>query len=250
MVQVTGGTLDVGGALLALSGRATAVASEVADGTTVTVGTDTPLKLDGTMIAVSGAAVTAQRGVVLDTALLAATAPILDLSGSASLTTAFAALDLVKQSKAVLTGPVVKLDASTLTATDGPAINVAGGSLLRVTGNLFELSNGARLVTSNGAVLSVSGNSVVNVSGALVKFGGSGGNQVNVTNALCPCTAFGGLPIALTAGATAGNVSVGANPIANASLGTLTLSNPVLTSGGTAVAVVSGPSSKLTITAP
>ncbi len=96
------------------------------------------------------------------------------------------------------------------------------------------------------AILNVAGNSVVNITGALLAFYGGGGNTVNVTNALCaPCTSFSGIPVALTGGAIASNVSIGPSPIVNPALGSLTLSGP-----GAAAIVVSGPLSRLTIGAP
>ena len=79
-------------------------------------------------------------------------------------------------------------------------------------------------------------------------FGGSGGNALKVTNSLCsPCSLIGGIPVALTNGAVASNVSIGGSPIKNPGLGAVTLSNPTLGSGGTALAVVSGATSKLTV---
>ena len=141
--------------------------------------------------------------------------------------------------------PVVSLVGGTLTINNGAAVNVAGGSILRVTGNLLELNNGSTLRTLNGPLVNVAGGSVANISGALVGFGGTGGNLVSVTNSLCPCTTFSGIPVALTGGATGANVTIGPNPIANPGLGTLTTS-----SGSTAVAVVNGATSKLIITAP
>ncbi len=77
----------------------------------------------------------------------------------------------------------------------------------------------------------------------------------NITNTLCPaggCIPKSGIPVALINGASAGNVFIGPNPIKSLGAGSLTtvLSNPTLAAGGTASIVVSGPSSKVTITAP
>lgn len=142
------------------------------------------------------------------------------------------------------------MNASTLTVNNGAVASVGGGSLLRVTGDLFQVLNGGTLRTLKGPLLNVAGSSVVNVSGSFIAFGGTGGNTVSVTNGLCPCTLFSGIPVALTGGATSSNVSIGPNPIKNSTLGTVTKSNPVTTSGGTALIVVNGASSKVTITAP
>jgi YVTN family beta-propeller protein len=248
LITLDTSTLTLGGALVLLRGRRTATATEVADGVTLTLGTDQPLQLAGTLVELSGATVTAQRGVRVDTALLAASAPLLDLKASSTLTTALAAVDLSFRAKVTSLGPVLRLDASTLTVTNGAAINVTGGSLLKVTGDLLALTNGSTLTVSNGALLSVSGNSVVNVSGALAAFGGTGSNHIRVTNTLCSgaCTVLSGISVFLTGGATASNVTLGPNPIKNPSLGGIVRSN----SSTTAVISVSGASSKVTITAP
>jgi hypothetical protein len=85
----------------------------------------------------------------------------------------------------------------------------------------------------------------VTIRGALVNFGGTRGNTISVTNSLCPCSVFSGIPVALTNGALAANVSIGPKPIGNGSLGAVNLSSP-----STAVIVVSGASSRVTIGAP
>ena len=80
--------------------------------------------------------------------------------------------------------------------------------MLRVTGNLFSLTNGSSLNLLSGPLVSLSGGSMLNVTGALIGFGGSGGNLVSVTNSFCPCTTIGGIPVSLTGGALASNVSI------------------------------------------
>ena len=91
--------------------------------------------------------------------------------------------------------------------------------MLRVTGNLFSLTNGSSLSLLNGPLVSLSGGSILNVTGALIGFGGTGGNLVSVTNSFCPCTTIGGIPVSLTGGALASNVSI-AGAIKNGGLGT------------------------------
>ena len=93
---------------------------------------------------------------------------------------------------------------------------------MRVTGDLFSLTNGSTLSVLNGPLLSLSGGSILNVNGALIGFGGTGGNLVSVANSFCPCTTIGGIPVSLTGGALASNVSI-AGAIKNGSLGTLNL---------------------------
>jgi hypothetical protein len=102
----------------------------------------------------------------------------------------------------------------------GAALNIGGGSLMRVTGDLFSLTNGSSLSVLNGPLLSLSGGSILNVNGALIGFGGTGGNLVSVANGFCPCTTIGGIPVSLTGGAVAANVSI-AGAIKNSGLGTV-----------------------------
>jgi hypothetical protein len=92
-----------------------------------------------------------------------------------------------------------------------------------VTGDLFSLTNGSTLSVFNGPLVSLSGGSILNVNGALIGFGGTGGNLVSVANSFCPCTAIGGVPVSLTGGALASNVSI-TGAIKNGGLGTVNLS--------------------------
>jgi hypothetical protein len=180
----------------------------------------------------------------MDTALLAASAPLVNLKPGSSLTSASEAFELVQKAKLTSLGSVVKLDASTLTVNAGALAAVRAGSLLRVTGDFLQLSNASTLALLNGPLLIVSGNSVVNISGALINFGGTGGNLLSVANTLCnpSCASIGGLNVNLIGGASAANVSI-SNPIKNAGLGSVSLSN----AARTAVISVSGANSKVTI---
>ena len=242
LAVVVGGTHAIasadGSAMIDLAGSATAVDPESG----LTVGTDRPLQHGGAMIGVAAATVTGQKAVRIDTALLEASAPLMVLVGGTNFTTAADAIDLSMRAKVTSLGPVTRLDASTLNVTNGALASLAGGSVLKVTGDFLELRNGSTLNLFNGPILSISDGSLVNVSGALVNFGGTGGNKVNVTNALCPCTVFSGVPVALQNGALASNVSIGPNPIRNPGLGSLNLSSPA-----TAAIVLSGPASRVTI---
>ena len=248
LIQFASGTVTLGAEVVSLAGRATATTSEVADGVTLTLGTDQPLQTAGALIQASASSVSARRALLLDTALLAASAPILSLTAGSTFTTTIDAIDLLQKAKLTSVGPLARLDASTLTVNAGAAIRVTGGSLLRVTGDLLELNNAAIMNVSSGPVLRVSGNSVVNVTGAFVNFGGTGNNSINVTNTLCQsaCSMVGGIPVFLQGGASASQVSIGANAIRNPSLGSIVRSNSSLT----AVIVVDGPSSRVTIAGP
>jgi FecR-like protein len=219
-----------------LSGVSTAPDAE----TGLIVGTDRPLQHAGALLETSNAAVTAQRAVRVDTALLEATAPLLALREGSKLTTTRDAVQLSYQAKVTSLGSVMRLDRSALTVASGAALNVGGGSLLRVTGDLFSLTNGSSLQVLNGPLVSLSGGSLLSVNGALIGFGGTGGNLVSVANSLCPCTTIGGLPVSLTNGAAASNVTI-AGAIKNGGLGTLNVAP------NAAVIRVDGAGTKVTI---
>jgi hypothetical protein len=229
------GTLD---AIFDIAGVNTTVDAP----TGLSVGTDTPLRTGGTLLEARAADITTEHVVKLDTALLEASLPLLRLQAGSNLTSNAALFALTQKAAIAATGPLASLDRSGITIKNGAALQLAGGSLVRVTGNLFELRNGSRLTVLNGPLASLAGGSVLSVSGALIAFGGTGGNIVQVTNSLCPCVTFGGIPVALQNGALASNVSIGAGAIKNASLGSVQLSpNAALIS-------VSGPKSAVTIT--
>ena len=170
---------------------------------------DQPLQHRGTFLDVANATVNTGNIMIVDTALLAASAPLLNLRNSA-LTTNDSALDLAFRANVTSVGPLFALDRSTLTIGNGALVNVRNGSSLLVGGDLVRLANGSTLSLLNGPLASVSGNSVLSVSGGLVSFAG-GGNTLSISNNLCSvfgCSNVGGLNVALTAGATAANVSI------------------------------------------
>lgn len=238
------GTVDIGKAIVELAGRTTNTTTEVADGVTLTLGADQPLSSGSSLVELNGATVNSQRGLVLDTALLAASAPILDLKAAPRLTTAIDTIDLVQKAKLTSVGPVVLLDAaSRLTVTAGALIRVAGGSLLRVTGDLIQVNGGSTLNVNNGPLVTVTGASVLNVSGALLGFSGSG-NAATVSNTLCSsvCPTVGSIPVFLTNGASTSQISVGGTPIRGG-----TITTAPATGGRTAVIAVDGTASRVTI---
>jgi len=227
---------SVGVPMFDLSGVTTAFDPE----TGLTLGTDRPIQHSGSLLETSGATVNTHHAVRVDTALLEATAPLLALTNRSALTTAADAVQLSYQAKVTSLGSLVKLDRSSLTVAGGAALSVGGGSVLRVTGDLFSLTNGSTLSMLNGPLVSLSGGSMLNVNGALIGFGGTGGNLVSVTNSLCPCATIGGLPVSLTGGALASNVSI-AGAIKNGNLGSLSLAP------NAAVIRVDGAGTKVTI---
>jgi hypothetical protein len=224
-VFVDGGTHAISGgpsagiAMFGLSGRPTATALDAQSG--LLLGTDRPLQgplqLDGTrpmltpLLETSGATVTGGKVLRIDNALLEATAPLLNLTAKGvtqSMLTATGtnAMDLTFAARvSTLGGSVIRLDNSVLNVANGSLVNV-NASKLTVGGDLVNLVNGATLTLFNGPLITVAGNGFANITGGLINFGGTGGNTVNVTNSLCPCTLFGGIPVALQNGALAQNV--------------------------------------------
>jgi hypothetical protein len=208
--------------------------------TGLTLGTDRPLQHAGPLLETSNATVSAHQAVRIDTALLEATAPLLNLRNGSKLSTAADAVQLSYQARVASLGSLVKLDRSAMVVASGAALNVGGGSVLRVTGDVFSLANGSTLSVMRGPLVSLSGGSILSVNGALIGFGGVGGNTVSVANSLCPCTSIGGLPVSLTGGAVAANVSI-TGAIKNGNLGALNLTP------NAAVIRVDGAATKVTI---
>ncbi len=236
---LSGGTHSFGGlglAMFDLSGVGTTTDAD----TGLTVGADRPLQHAGPLLETSNATVSTHQAVRVDTALLEASAPLLALRDGSRLTSRTDAVALSYQAKVTSLGSMMKLDRSALTVANGAALSLAGGSIARVTGDLFSLANGSSLSVLNGPLVSLSGGSLLHVNGALIGFGGTGGNAVSVANNLCPCTTIGGLPVSLTNGALASNVSI-AGAIKNASLGSLNVAP------NSAVIHVDGAGTKVTI---
>ena len=242
IVSLKGGTHALGTdiAMFDLAGSNTAI--DVDSGRTLA--TDTPLKTGGALFEADGATVTTRQVLRVDTALLEATAPLLNLRNGSVLTSAVDAITLSGTSRLTAGSSLVALDASRLAVAMGALVNVASGSVLNVAGDLVSLRNASTLSLLNGPLLAVSGGSWANIGGALVAFGGSGGNLLSVSNSLCggACVLIGGIPVALMNGATAGNVSIGSGALKNPSLGSIKLASP-----STALLSVSGANSKVTI---
>ncbi len=208
--------------------------------TGLTLGTDRPLQHAGPLLETSNATVSAHQAVRIDTALLEATAPLLNLRNGSKLSTAADAVQLSYQARVASLGSLVKLDRSAMVVASGAALNVGGGSVLRVTGDVFSLANGSTLSVMRGPLVSLSGGSILSVNGAPIGFGGVGANTVSVANSLCPCTTIGGLPVSLTGGAVAANVSI-TGAIKNGNLGALNLTP------NAAIIRVDGAATKVTI---
>jgi hypothetical protein len=200
---------------------------------------DEPLRHAGTFLEANNATIQTGSVVRVDSALLAATAPLIALRNS-SLVANDSAIQLSYRATVTSLGPAVSLDRSSLIVERGALVNLLGGSVLTIQGDLVRLANGSTLIVRNGPLAQVTGNSVLSITGALVGFSGTG-NTLSVGNTLCSslaCTNIGGLPVALTGGATAANVSV-SSPVT----GTGTVSF----APGAAALLVSGAGSKVTV---
>ena len=241
LLSLNGGThqFAAAGSIYRLSGTATAL--DPVSG--LTLGTEQPIQAGGPLLDAIGATATTQRAVRLDVALLQASAPLLSLRANGAvgsqLTTTSNTIDLTSRARLNATAPVIALDGSRLTVAGGSLVNVAGGSYLGVTGNLLSVANGSQISVANGTLLFAASGSVVNISGALIAFGGAG-NTVTVSNALCPCAIIGGLPVRLSGGALAANVSI-TSPVKNAAGNTLSIAP------GAAAIRVDGAATRLTI---
>ncbi len=238
VLNVSGTFTGGGDALIKVTGTNTAVDAESG----LTLGTDQPLQPGGALVSASGAGavVTLAQALKIDTALLEATLPLLNLTAGATMTSSQDVFNLLQKANLTSTGTsVVKLDASTLYVNNGALFNVAGGSKLKTTGDLILLSGGALLDIRNGTILYISGNSFTSIGGGLVNLG-AGGGTLKVSNNLCPCINFSGVQVALTGGAVLGNISI-TNPLKNGA--SITYGTPTA-----AAIVISGSGSKLTIT--
>jgi hypothetical protein len=221
---------------------------------------DQPLQHAGPIVDADAATITTSSGLLLDKALLQASAPLFNLKNGSLMNVSGNAVDMVNQAKLVaLIGPLIKLDASTmniaghafnvtngsfLKVTSGDLASIANGSILNVGGNFLNVINGSLVQVNNGTLLNIN-NSAVTINGALVNWGFSGQSTVAVSNGLPPsaCVTCGGLPIHFTGGAGPGNVSVSGLPLQ----GNFSGFGGTAGSGTGSVIVINGASSSLTI---
>ena len=234
LVSMSAGILGVGagragGNLFDLVGRASS--TQVDPDTGLTVGADRPIQ-PGVQAPVFDADNGAMVGVVgsaykIDTALLEATAPLLNLKGGTVLATSDNAIDLVNRAKVSIPNDAVSmvtLRSSALIVANGHLVNVAGGSVLNIAGNLVSLADGSSLSILNGLLLNVSGGSSASIGRSLVSFSGSN-NVLNVSNSIAPTAIINGIPVA---GPT-DSFRIGANAIAGAGSGTIRINGVPLT---------------------
>ncbi|MBI4638258.1 MAG: FecR domain-containing protein [Candidatus Rokubacteria bacterium] len=241
LVLLSGGTHSIasvaGTAMFDLAGINTAVqvVGDVDLSASLELGTDEPIQTGGVLFQTSGATVSGQQIVRVDTALLEATMPIVNLTAGSAVTTSVDAIQLAFKAHLNSTGTeLVKIDASTLTVSSGALVSVTGGSALTVAGNLLTIANGATVNILNGVLLNVTGGGFASVTGALVNFVGSS-NTLNVTNTLVPNVYLNGIPI-FKAGVTETIVANTASPAfvgLNSSGNTININGTALVNGAT-----------------
>jgi hypothetical protein len=238
LVSLTGGPHSLailpGTSIFDLRGSATA--PEVVEGNLLTLGTDRPIRGDSSgtpaplavpLLQTSGASLGTEQVVRLDTALLEASAPLLNLTAGSTLTTAGHVINLANQANVSLSGTaaMVNLDSSIMNVLSGHFANVAA-SRLNVAGALLQMNGGSTLNIWNGLLLNVLNGGIASL-GSLVNFTGTG-NVINVTNSLAPTQFTNGIPIFVAAGATA-NISITGTPIVGlGSAGTININGTAL----------------------
>lgn len=183
---------------------------------TGTSSTDTPLtKKDGlgddsavdqTLLRTSGATVTAKKLLVVDQALLDATATLFQFLAGSDVTVDpgvdNAAMELTRQAKVTSTMPLLTLDSGNLTITTGSLLTVASLSNVTVgtaitSANLLDLNN-STISILNGLLADVSG--TLTVHGLLASL--SGTSSITVTNTIAPTHTIGGFPVHIANGGT------------------------------------------------
>jgi hypothetical protein len=210
LFQDANGGLDLGSDILQASGGVSLIGS----------GASALVDLVGSSASTAGGLLTVSGGAVMD--LVNASAPLLSLTRRAALTTERSLVDL-SNGATVKLSQMTALSASALTIK-GHGVSLGGNATMTVAGDLFRLANGSTLTITNGALLSLSGTSSLNVTGALINFIGTG-NTLSITNNLCGnsnCAMIGSLRVLLTGGATVGNLTL-SNPLLNTAGNTLTI---------------------------
>jgi hypothetical protein len=255
LVTLTGGTHTVatntGAALFDVKGAPFEFTTQTVDGLLLELGTSpavhggtvaAPAALSASLLQTSGATVITGTAVRVDTALLEATAPLIQALANSNVAVSGGAAFQVGtratlRNSGSATSSVVFLDGSKFTANGGPLFNLTGvgGSYLHtVAGDLLFLTNGSVLdVTSltNGFLISAAGSSVVDINGALVRFGTgtNGGNSVIVRNNVAPTTVIPvgefNFPVVLTGGAQLSQITIQGTPVKNLPGNTITLTN-------------------------
>jgi hypothetical protein len=224
------------------------------------LGDQTPLTHGDTFVRASGGSLATSRVLAVDTVLLQASKPIIDLLAAHTMTTAGSPIAVNSQghlrANLVPGDAVVMLNAATLNITSGSLMEVTNQSAARIVGHLASLTGGSTLNILAGGFLTVTNGSVFHLTGGSLASFGTGTNAINITNAaaLCGGCAFAGstdianfnttaFPVLLRNGALASNVTVTAGFVPFANLGGTNTLN--LSGASAAVLVLDGATSKI-----
>lgn len=178
----------------------------------------------------------------LDAALLAATAPLIALTGSGTrLQTSGNAIDLANnaslQSLNASEGLIRIENQARMDVLNGHLVSVSL-SRLNVAGDLVRMGNGA-LLNVNGVLLNVLNGGIVNINGALVNFTGINAT-INVTNTLAPNNFFNGVPVFVAAGAVLPSIGAGSLAGLNAGNNIIRINGTQLPTGATTASGITG----------
>nr|MBI3613542.1 FecR domain-containing protein [Nitrospirota bacterium] len=254
LISLNGGTHSLanvanpdGVTIFALKGNATA--TEVADGVTLTLGTERPLQgagatLTSPLVRLDGATLNTQQILKMDTALLEASEPLLALLGGASVTTGTDAITLTSKAKLATSSSVVNLNSGSMTVNSGSLLALNGGSLLSVNADLFNLQGGSKITIGSGFLINVSGGSVLVVDRALANFNSGSANTITVKNSSAPGFISGTYPfirVLLVNGAAAGQLTLSGTLARNGGLANFSFPN-----GGSLIRL-DGPNAKIVL---
>jgi len=178
----------------------------------------------------------------LDAALLAATAPLIALTGSSTrLQTSGNGIDLANnaslQSLNASEGLIRIENQARMDVLNGHLVSVSL-SRLNVAGDLVRMGNGA-LLNVNGVLLNVLNGGIVNINGALVNFTGINAT-INVTNTLAPNNFFNGVPVFVAAGAVLPSIGAGSLAGLNAGNNIIRINGTQLPTGATTASGITG----------
>ncbi len=178
----------------------------------------------------------------LDAALLAATAPLIALTGSGTrLQTSGNGIDLANnaslQSLNASEGLIRIENQARMDVLNGHLVSVSL-SRLNVAGDLVRMGNGA-LLNVNGVLLNVLNGGIVNINGALVNFTGINAT-INVTNTLAPNNFFNGVPVFVAAGAVLPSIGAGSLAGLNAGNNIIRINGTQLPTGATTASGITG----------
>ena len=196
---------------------------------------------NGAFVDIQGANGTILR---LDAALLAATAPVLLLTGNGTrLQTSGNGIDVANRSglqSRNANDALIRIDSQArMDVLSGHLVNVSASGL-NVTGDLLRMGGNTTLNVGSkdfsGVLLNILNGGAVNINGALVAFSGSKA-VINVTNNIVPNNIFNGVPVFLADGAVA---SIGRNALANVNANTININGKPLPPGVTTTTGITG----------